>query len=631
MLEIVKDGKFRYLFATAIVVLIFEIFGLFEQHLPIFVELPLFLAIILIIGRKVLWGGLQALLHLKFTNMYLLMTVAIIGAMLIGEFEEAAVIVALFSLSERLEDLGIDQSRKAIESLISSTPKKITLKSGAQKPIEDIEVGDIYVVKPGETIGLDGKVLSGNSSVNEAAITGEPLPSEKIKGSGVFAGSVNIQGFLEIRVEKKAEDSTLNKIIKLTESAANNKANYQQFIEKFSAYYTPAVFIGSILLVLIPTLLGQGFSMWFERGITLLVIACPCALVISTPISIFSAVGNASKKGILVKGGRFLEELANIKAIAFDKTRTLTFGNPTIKEVITYQGAAETDILSCAAGMESRSEHPMAYAVVDYAKQKGLNHHDVYDFQAIAGKGIKADCKVCNIGPHLLGNLKLLVENKAAISDQAKEDIKKIQASGLTPLMLADKDGIKGLIVVADEIRPESYALIAKLKQMHITTVILSGDQDSTTRTVAEELNVTEAYGNLLPEDKAAKLKGLKQQHGSVAMIGDGINDAPVLAASDVGIAMGAAGSDIAIETADIALMNDNIELLPYLIQLGKKTTQTIKYNVLLAILTKFGAIILTTLGLANLALAIFADVGVTIIVILLSLRLIGFKADYKV
>lgn len=627
---IFKNNKFRYLLAVSIFVLALEVLGLFELHLPIFIELPIFIVIILIIGRKVLWGGLQALRNLRFTNMYLLMTTAIIGAMLIGQFEEAAVIVALFALSEALEDLGIEQSQSAIESLIANTPKQITLKTGEKINIEEAELEQIFTVKPGEIIGLDGEVVSGISSVDEASITGEPLPADKIIGSKVFAGTVNMQGFLEVKITKRAEDTTIKKIAELTQSAAINKANYQKFIERFSNYYTPTILIVSILMVVIPTILSGDFTTWFERGITLLVIACPCALVISTPISIFSAVGNASAKGILIKGGRFLEEIGQVKAIAFDKTRTLTYGRPRIEKIITYQGTSEAEILACAAGMESQSEHPMAHAVVDYAKERELEGHAIKNFKAITGKGIQADCLVCEIGTHLLGNLQLLVDNKKEIPEGIEADINSIQESGQTPLILADKDGIKGIIVVSDEIKPESKQLISTLMNMRITPIILTGDNQKTASTVAQELNISSVYGDLLPEDKVSKLKEAKKRYDIVAMVGDGVNDAPVLAASNIGIAMGAAGSDIAIESADIALMNDRIDLLPFLIKLGRKTKSTIQLNVALAITTKLIAIALTTLGIANLALAIFADVGVTFLVVLLSLQLLNYQTDIE-
>lgn len=628
MTNVIQNKNLQLLVLVAVGVLALEILGILRIHLPAFVEIPLFFIVILTMGRKVLTGGLQALVGLNFSNMYLLMTIAIIGAILIGEFEEAAVIVALFAVSEKLEDLGIESSQSAIENLINKTPKQITLKSGERTNIQDAKVGDVFVVKPGEVIGLDGKVLEGVSSVDESSITGEPLPAAKIKDSRVYASSLNNQGYLEIEVTKLAGDSVVQRIVELTSQATANKANYEKFIEKFSSYYTPTVFVFAILIVIVPTMLGQSFLEWFERGITLLLIACPCALVISTPISIFSAVGNASAKGILIKGGRFLEELGEVRAIAFDKTRTLTLGKPEIKDVFTYQGATHDEVLACAAGMENRSEHPLSQAVVKYAKDNNIKIHEVKDFKAITGKGIMADCIVCKVGTHLLGNLELIIENVGGIPEEITAKLEEIQEQGDTPIMLADKDGVKGIIVVADQIRNESPKLIQDLMGANITPLLLTGDNARTAKSVAHTLGITEVYGDLLPEGKVEKLRELRSKYGTVAMVGDGVNDAPVLASANIGIAMGAVGSDIAIESADIALMNDKIELIPFLITLGKHTKKTIQLNILFALITKFVALVLAGLGIIGLGIAIFADVGVTVVVILQSLKILNFKGN---
>jgi len=630
MNTVFKNKNLKLLILVAGVVLILEILGIFNIHLPIVIEIPIFVLVILTIGRKVLTGGLKALVNFKFSNMYLLMTIAIIGAVLIGEFEEAAVIVSLFAVSEKLEDLGIETSQSAIESLVNKTPKQVNLKSGITKNIDDVLIGDIFIVKPGEIIGLDGVVLEGVSNIDESAITGEPIPSEKVKGSNVFAGTINKQGYLEIEVSKLAENSVVQRIVDLTSKATANKANYQQFIEKFSTIYTPIVFVTALLIVLIPTLLGQNFLEWFERGITLLLIACPCALVISTPISIFSAVGNASTKGILIKGGRFLEELGDIKAIAFDKTRTLTLGKPEVKEVFTFQNATQEEVLACAAGIENKSEHPLSIAVINYAKEHNLNFHEIRDFKAITGKGITADCLVCNIGTCLLGNLDLIIEKQNSVDKGIVEKLTEIQVQGDTPIILADKEGVKGIIVIADKIREESMPLIRDLKNLNIVPILLTGDNQRTANSVAHYLHIDKVYGDLLPEGKVERLKKIQNDLGAIAMVGDGVNDAPVLATSNIGIAMGAVGSDVAIESADIALMNDKIELIPFLINLGKHTKRTIQTNIALALITKLVALALATTGFIGLGIAIFADVGVTIIVILLSLNIMNFKLDYN-
>lgn len=628
MINLLKNKNLQLLILIASFVLILEILGVFNIHLPQVIEIPIFVIIIFTIGRKVLLGGLRSLAHLNFADMNLLMTIAIIGAILIGEFEEAAVIVALFAVSEKLEDLGIESSQSAIDSLVSSTPKIITLKNGETKKISDVKIGDIFIVKPGDTVGLDGKVINGFSSVDESTITGEPLPIEKTIGSNIFASSKNQNGYLEIEVTKIAEDSVVQKIAELTSKALENKANYQKFVEKFSRYYTPLVFVLSILLVLVPTLMGAPFIVWFERGITLLLIACPCALVISTPISIFSAVGNASAKGILIKGGRFLEELGDVKAIAFDKTRTLTYGKPHIKDVIPCNHTSVEEILACAAGIENHSEHPLSNAIVQLAKDRKLHLHAIKDFKAITGKGISADCLVCKVGTHFIGNLEYIIAEGTKVPDQAVHKIEQIQNEGDTPVILADKNGIKGIFVIADQIREESKGLINSLKQMRIVSIMLTGDNSKTASTVAKELSIDEFYGDLLPEGKVLKLTEIRNKYKSIAMVGDGVNDAPALALANVGVAMGAAGSDVAIESANIALMNDNIELIPYVIKLGKYTKKTIQTSILFAISTKLIALVLASFGIIGLGFAIFADVGVTIIVILLSLNLMNYKEN---
>lgn len=629
MLEIFKNKKIRYLIPIAIIVLLFEILGVFQLHLPNFIEIPLYTLVILIVGKKVLLGGIKSLFRFKFSNINLLMTIAIVGAVLIGEFEEAAVIVALFAVSETLEDLGIESSQSKIESLINKTPKYVTLKSGEKVAIKEVSIGDIFIVKPGEVLGLDGKVLYGMSSIDESSITGEFLPSEKIIGSNVYASTINKDGYLEIEVTKLAENSTVQRIVELTSKATLNKASYQKVIEKFSRYYTPTVLVLAILIVLIPTILfSQNFFEWFERGITLLLIACPCALVISTPISIFSAVGNASTKGILIKGGRFLEELGSVKAIAFDKTRTLTLGKPVIKDILTFRDVSREEILACAAGIENHSEHPLSHAVIQYAKENNIVVHEVKDFKSFTGKGVSADCLVCKVGTHVLGNLDLIIENENNVTEEIKDKLNAIQLQGDTPILLADKSGVKGIIVITDQIRPESVGLISNLHKLGITPIILSGDNTKTVSSVANLLQIDEFYGDLLPENKVEKLKALQSKYKTVAMVGDGVNDAPVLATSNIGIAMGAVGSDVAIESSDIALMNDKIELIPFLIKLGKHTKKIIQFNISLALVTKLIALVLASLGLIGLSLAIFADVGITIVVILLSLNIFNYNEN---
>lgn len=627
MNSVFKNKQLRYLLLVAVIVLTLEIMGVFNRHLPSYIEIPLFIIIILVIGGKVLLGGVQSLLKLDFSNISLLMTIAVIGAILLGEWEEASVIVALFAASEKLEDLGVKASQSSIESLIAQTPKLVTMRNGEKKAIEEVTIHEIFIVKPGDTIGLDGEVVKGVSNVDESAITGEPIPSEKLTGSKVFAGTVNMQGFLEVRVEKISSQSVVQRIVELTSKATANKANYQKFIEKFSQYYTPTVFVIALLIVLVPTLFfSQPFADWFERGITLLLIACPCALVISTPISIFSAVGNASSSGILVKGGRFLEEIGKVKLVAFDKTRTLTLGKPIVKEFYTLNGVNKNDALACAASIESFSEHPLSHAITEYTKGQNISTHSINKFKAIVGKGVEADCLTCNSGSHIIGSVQFILDNKYKIPSEVQKIIDDSLKIGDTPIILADEKGVKGIFVLSDQIRDESQKLINDLHRLGIHSAILTGDNEKTANYVAKKLCIDKHYGKLLPDQKVTKLKDFQKQYKTVAMVGDGVNDAPVLATSDIGIAMGAVGSDIAIESADIALMNDNISLIPSLIKLGRYTSHTIQFNIILALITKTAALILASLGYIGLGIAIFADVGVTMVVILISLNIMNFK-----
>ncbi len=474
-------------------------------------------------------------------------------------------------------------------------------------------------------IALDAEVVSGASSVDESTITGEPLPKDKHAGDLIFAGTLNMQGYLEARVLKTARDSTLAKIIETTFAATKTKAETQKFIERFSAFYTPAIILIAALLVIVPTLLlDREFEVWFREALTLLVIACPCALVISTPISIYSAIGNASARGALVKGGKYIEAIGQIKAVAMDKTRTLTYGKPKVTDVIPFGETTREHLLACAAGIESYSEHPLAQAIVTAAETENIVSHRVENFQAVLGKGAKADCVVCYDSHHCIGKLPFITEEHA-VQEEVISKVEELQRMGKTSIVISSNGGVEGIIALTDEIKTESKAAVAKLKSLGVETVMLTGDNHAPAMAVAKEVGITEVKAEMLPEHKADAIRELLEKYGAVAMVGDGVNDAPALALSSVGIAMGAAGSDTAIEAASIAILNDRLELIPYLIRLGRKTISTIKINTTLAIATKLIFIVLAILGISSLALAIFADVGVTVLVILNSLRLLRF------
>lgn len=622
-----SDPKFIWLLATCILIGTLEFLSLAGIRLPPGIDIPFFLLIILGIGYKTLWHGFQALITLNFKSINALMLIAVFGAFYLGKYEEAAVVIVLYTLAEKLEDIGIETSQSALGALIEKMPKFVTLKQGnRQVPIDEVKVTDVILIKPFSMIALDGKVVSGSSYVDESAITGEPIPKDKFVGDTVYAGTLNKNGFLEVEVTKTAQDTTFAKIKELTFQATKVKASTQKFIESFAQYYTPSVILLAFLWVVVPTVIfQQPFDPWLLKGLSLIVIACPCALVISTPIAIYSAIGNASTHGALIKGGRYLEAIGQITAIALDKTRTLTYGQPIVSDIIPFGKSTKEHLLACAAGIEVFSEHPLAQSIVEAAKQGKLTPHDAENFQSVVGKGAKADCLVCEDRHHCIGKLSFIVEEHH-VPQPIVDEVDRLQKQGKTSLVIATHQEVEGIIALTDEIRPESKALIAGLKKLGIRPVMLTGDHLASAQFVAQEVGITEIKADLLPEDKASIIKELVNQHKSVAMVGDGVNDAPALALSNVGISIGSLGSDTALEAASIVILNDRLDIIPFLVRLGRKTISIIKFNTGLAISIKLIFIVLALFGMSNLALAIFADVGVTLIVILISLRLLKVK-----
>jgi Cd2+/Zn2+-exporting ATPase len=437
-----------------------------------------------------------------------------------------------------------------------------------------------------------------------------------------------MQGYLEARVLKTAKDTTLAKIIETTFAATKTKAETQKFIETFAGYYTPSIIVIAALLVAIPTLLfNQPFNPWFEQAITILVIACPCALVISTPISIYAAIGNASSKGALVKGGKYIEAIGQIKAVAMDKTRTLTYGKPKVTDVLPFGETTREHLLACAAGIESYSEHPLATAIVAAANEEKIDIHAFENFQAVMGKGAKADCVVCYDKHHCIGKLPFITEEHE-VQKEVVSRVESLQKEGKTSVVISSHDGVEGVIALTDEIKTESRAAVAELRELGVEVVMMTGDNHAPAEAVAKEVGIREVKAEMLPEHKADGIKELLEKYGATAMVGDGVNDAPALALSSVGVAMGAAGSDTAIEAASVAILNDRLELIPYLVRLGRRAIRTIKINTTAAIATKLVFVILAIFGMSSLALAIFADVGVTVLVILNSLRLLRFGGN---
>jgi Cd2+/Zn2+-exporting ATPase len=623
----INDKKFLFLLSAITIVVALEILSIIGIHIPMPFAPFVFAAFILGIGYNVLWNGLKAIFKVQFSNINLLMLIAVIGAFYLKEFPEAAVLVVLYVLGERLEDIGIENSKSALDELVSKAPKTAFVKSQNDiVPIDKIAVGTIIQIKPGEMIPLDGKIISGETAVDEAAITGEPIPKDKYIGDTLFAGTLNKNGFIEVKTTKLSVDTTFSKIVRLTFEAQANKSETQKFIQQFARYYTPAMLALSVLLFVVPVFIFHlDFNHWLQQAITLLVIACPCALVISTPVAIYAAIGNASSKGALVKGGKYLEALATIKAIALDKTRTITFGNPIVSDIFPLNGTSREELLACTAGAEIFSEHPLAQAIVDASKKEGFEPHKTEGFKSIMGKGATAKCLVCEDETIYVGKLDFIQETQT-IDNEALKIVEQLSAQGKTSVVVSFGNGVAGIIGLMDEIKPDSAAALKEIEAMNIEPVMLTGDSEKAANYVAQQGGIKKIFGNMLPENKAEKIKELLQQYKFVAMVGDGINDAPALAQSTVGIAMGAAGSDTAIETANIALMNDKLSLIPFLIRLSQKTLRRIKFNTIGAIAVKLIFITLAFIGYSNLVFAIAADVGVTLIVILTSLNLMKFE-----
>lgn len=622
-----SDPKLRWLILSAFLVAIFQILSLVGIRLEPYEAIPVFGLIILGIGYQVIWDGVKALFRLSFSSINLLMLIAVIGAFYIGEYEEAAVVIVLFSLAERLEHIGITKSKSSLDRLVEGMPNYAQIK-GMDEPIDvsQVKIGDVVVVKPHSLVPMDGEVVGGVSFVDESTITGEPIPSDKRMGDEVFAGTMNRQGVLEVRVTKTTGNSTVDKIREMTFDAIKHKSHTQQFIERFSFYYTPIILLLAFLVTLIPPL----FGVWeiedsFKQALTLLVIACPCALVISTPIAIYSAIGNASSTGILIKGGRYLEAMAKLKAMAFDKTRTLTYGRPVVTDVIPFNGHSREDLLSCAAGVELFSEHPLAHSIVDAAKKEGLTPHKVEEFESVVGKGAKAHCLACTDRRHTIGKLEFILEEHH-VPEDVKKELNRLQAEGKTVIIISTEKEVEGIIAIEDEVRTEAKSVVTALHKMGITTIMLTGDNKVTAEAVSEQVGIKSMKAELLPQDKASEVTTLAKKHQVVGMVGDGVNDAPALASSSVGISMTTLGSDSAIEAANVVILNDHLKMIPYLIKLGRETLNMIRFNTTFALVVKLLFVILAVFGMSNLVLAIFADVGVTLIVILNSLRLLKFN-----
>ena len=555
-----------------------------------------------------------------------LMLVAVVGAMIIGEWSEGATVTFLFAFAQILEARSMDRARNAIRALMDLTPQEAVVRRDGRETrarVDDVRLGEILLIKPGEKIPLDGVVVAGTSPVNQAPITGESLPVEKSSGDDVFAGTINGYGALDIRVTHLRQDTTLARVISLVELAQSQRAPSQAFVERFARYYTPAIIALAVGIALVPPFaFDQPFGTWFYRALVLLVISCPCALVISTPVSVVSAIAAAARKGVLIKGGVHLERIGTVRCVAFDKTGTLTRGVPHVVEVIPLNDAAIDEILEIAAGLEARSEHPVGRAILARAVESGIALPASEEFQSIPGRGAEA---VVDGKPALVGNHRL-IEERGLCDAAIHSKLDALAASGRTAVLVARQGRPMGIIALADRTRESAREAIEMLRRQGVQRVVmLTGDNHASAEALARDIGVDETHAELLPLDKVAVVKTLKQ-HGTVVMVGDGVNDAPALAAADVGVAMGVAGTDAALETADIALMADELLKIPFTIRLGRATLANIQMNVTLSLGLKAVFLALAVVGSATLWMAVVADMGASLLVIANGMRLL--RAD---
>ncbi|WP_105105397.1 heavy metal translocating P-type ATPase [Streptococcus suis] len=608
-----------------ILVAVISQLSLGEDHL---LTKALYILAIIIGGFDLFKEGFSDLIKLDF-SMESLMTIAIIGAAFIGEWAEGSIVVILFAISEALERFSMDKARQSIRSLMDIAPKEALIRRNNVEQlvsVDKIDIDDIMIIKPGQKIAMDGLVINGHSSVNQAAITGESVPVEKQLDDEVFAGTLNEEGVLEVKVTKKVTDTTIAKIIHLVEEAQGERAPAQAFVDKFAKYYTPFIIIMALLIVVVPPLFfGGDWNKWLYQGLSILVVGCPCSLVISTPVSIVSAIGNAAKNGVLVKGGVYLEEIGHLRAIAFDKTGTLTKGKPVVTDFIATSSETNINYLSIISSLESLSQHPLASAILNEADKTNVDYKSIQieDFQSITGKGLTGIHQ--NIR-YYIGSPKLF--SASVIEETAvKVQYRQFQEQGKTAMYFGTDEQILGVIAVADEVRDSSAAVISELHKLSIEhTIMLTGDNTKTAESIGKQLGVTEIKGDLMPQEKLDSIKALRTTYNKVAMVGDGINDAPALAASTVGIAMGGAGTDTALETADVALMGDDLQKLPFIVRLSRQTLKVIKQNITFSLGIKLLALLLVIPGWLTLWIAIVADMGATLLVTLNGLRLMKVK-----
>jgi Zn2+/Cd2+-exporting ATPase len=582
-----------------------------------------FLAAI-VVGGLPIFRAAVAGVRARHLDMNVLMSAATVGAVGIGQWAEAASVVVLFAAGNALQVYAIDRTRGAVRALARLAPDEVLVRRGASEVLVstgEVGVGETVVVRPGERFAVDGVVLEGESAVDEAPVTGESVPVEKGAGDGVYSGTLNGSGGLLVRASRHAGDSTLQRIARLVEEAQAKKAPAEQFVDRFSRVYTPAVVAVAVVLAVVPPLLGGGFGEWFYRALALLIIACPCALVISTPVTVVSGIGAASRRGILIKGGAMLEAAGRLKALAFDKTGTLTEGRPVLSRVAPLSGRDEMEVMALAAALERRSEHPLAHAILVAGAERatdGAGLPPVTGFRSVAGRGAEG---VVGGTMYLIGSPRLFAERGIDL-DEAAGALEAVEREGETPVILGNEDGPVAAFGLADAVRPDARATLDALRKAGVEELVMvTGDAEAPARRVAKELGV-DYTARLLPEQKVEAVRELVDKHGDAGMVGDGVNDAPALAASSVGFAMGAAGTDVALETADVALMQDDLPKLAEAVRLSRAAEGIIKQNVAVSIAIKGLFVLLAPFGLVALWLAVLADMGTSIAVTLNGLRL---------
>lgn len=586
------------------------------------------IASIILSSAGVVKEAIEDIIEKKITA-NILMLIAAIASFFILHGQEGATAILLYAIAERLEDITKDKSKRAIKELLELAPDDALLKTEeGYKNIstKEIKIGEIIGIKPGMKVPLDGVIIKGSSYFDESAITGESIPLFKQKDDEIFAASLNSESFVDIEVTRESTNTIVAQIAESVRVAQQNKSDYEKFIEKFAKYYTPIIIVTAILVMIIPPLFfGQDFNNWFYRGLILLVVSCPCALTLSTPLANIASLTKQAKEGILIKGNRFIEEIDKIEVFAFDKTGTLTEGNLKIFDIYTYNGINKQEIISIAASLEVLSEHPIGKAIVRHAKDLERTFHSVDNFEVIKGRGIKGEIK----GElFYVGNQKFIKELNYELPF---DDIKDIENSGTIPILLGNTQELMGIITIRDVLRVSAPFLIAGLKKRGFKTVLISGDNQAVCDSIGECLDIDYTYGEYLPDQKLEEIKNLKKQYKGVAMVGDGINDAPALAFSDLGIAIGASATDITMETADVIIIGDDLKKILTYVDLSKKTNKKIKQNIWTSIIVKVSFAFLTVIGLMTLWLAVgISDMGVSLLVLLNSMTIFSYKFVYK-